>query len=242
MDATFGTSVVKPLNVKRIKKKRIKLCDRVLPSYTKGEEIFNMVSHIVGGGVGVATLALCVVIAALHGSVSGIVCGAIFGVSMISLYTMSSLYHGLRRGTAKKVFQIFDHCTIYFLIAGTYTPMLVCGMAPTYPIAAWITLAVVWGLTALSVTLTAIDIAKYKVFSMVSYIGMGWAIIFSVKQMYACIGPVAFALLISGGLLYTFGTLFFKFGSKIKYFHSIFHLFVLMGSITHALCVMLYVL
>ena len=119
---------------------RTKLKDRALPSYTGGEEIFNMVTHIIGGAVGVATLVLCVIISALKGSVSGVICSAIFGASMVTLYTMSSIYHGLRTDTSKKVFQVIDHCTIYFLIAGTYTPMLVCGLRRTAPVAAWIIL------------------------------------------------------------------------------------------------------
>lgn len=221
---------------------RTKIKDRILPVYTVGEEIFNMVSHIVGGAIGVAALAICVVIAALKGSVSGVVCSAIFGASMITLYTMSSIYHGLRGETAKKVFQVIDHCTIYFLIAGTYTPMLVCGLSKTAPIAAWITLAAVWGLTAIAVTLTAIDLKKYKVFSMICYIGMGWAIIFSIDKMYRALGPAGFWLLLSGGIAYTGGVIFYKLGGNLKYFHSIFHLFTLAGSILHALCVIFYVL
>ena len=238
MDVLLGAD--KYIKTEKTKKKRIKLCDRILPPYTKGEEIFNMVSHIVGGAIGVVSLVLCVVVAALNSNVLGIVCGSVFGVSMIMLYTMSSIYHGLRVGTAKKVFQIIDHCTIYFLIAGTYTPMLLCALAKEHPVSAWITFAVVWGLTALSVTLTAIDIEKYKVFSMISYIGMGWAIIFSIKHMFDAIGPVGFSLLLAGGLLYTGGVLFFKAGGKKKYFHSIFHLFVLLGSITHSLCILFF--
>ena len=219
------------------RKKRTKLCDRVLSSYTRGEEIFNMVTHIVGGGIGVIALALCVLKAIFIGSTLGIICSAVFGVSMITLYTMSSIYHGLKVGTGKKVFQIMDHCTIYFLIAGTYTPMLICALAKSHPIAAYLTLVAVWGLTALSVTLTAIDIEKYKVFSMISYIAMGWAIIFSIKWMFDAIGPVGFSLLLAGGLLYTGGTLFFRAGRTKRYFHSIFHIFVLLGSICHFLCV-----
>ncbi len=221
---------------------RTKIKDRILPVYTVGEEIFNMVSHIVGGAVGIAALVICVLISALKGSVAGVVCSAIFGASMIVLYTMSSIYHGLRGETAKKVFQVIDHCTIYFLIAGTYTPMLVCGLARTAPMAAWITLAAVWGLTALAVTLTAIDLKKYKVFSMICYIAIGWAIIFSIGKMYQALGAAGFWLLLSGGIAYTGGVIFYKFGKDIKYFHSIFHLFTLAGSILHALCVIFYVL
>lgn len=221
---------------------RTKIRDRVLPSYTKGEEIFNMVTHIVGGAVGIAALVLCVIISALRGNVLGIVCSAIFGGSMVLLYTTSSVYHGLRTTTSKKVFQVLDHCTIYWLIAGTYTPMLACGLAQRAPLAALIILAVVWILAIVATVLTAIDLRKYKVFSMICYIGMGWAIIFSIKEMYLFLGPAGFWLLLGGGIFYTGGVIFYKLGKNVKYFHSIFHIFTLIGSIMHTLCVMFYVL
>ena len=221
---------------------KIKLRDRILPTYTKGEEIFNMVSHIVGGAIGIATLVFCVLIPAFRGSLSGVICGAVFGFSMTALYCMSSIYHGLRPNLAKRVFQIMDHCTIYLLIAGTYTPILVCCMAKSYPVAAWITFGAVWGLAALAITLTAIDMRKYKVFSQICYIGMGWAVIFSMKQAYETLGRTGFLLVLVGGILYTMGAIFFRVGKKIKYFHSVFHLMTLAGSILHALAVMFYVL
>ena len=222
-------------------KKRTKLRDRILPTYTTGEEIFNMVTHIVGGAVGIATLVLCVIISALHESVSGVLCSVVFGVSMILIYTMSSIYHGLHVNMAKKVFQVIDHCTIYFLIAGTYTPILVCGLAKEHPVAAWVTFGVVWGLAALAVTLNAIDLAKYKVFSMICYIGMGWAILFTIRETYQVLGTGGFLLLLGGGILYSGGVLFYQMGKRKKYFHSIFHILVLLGSIAHSLCVMLFV-
>lgn len=223
-------------------KQRIRLRDRILPTYTKGEEIFNMVTHIVGGGIGIATLVFCILIPAFRGSVAGVLTGIVFGVSMIALYSMSSIYHGLRPNLAKKVFQIMDHCTIYLLIAGTYTPILVCGMAKEYPVAAWVTFGAVWGLAILATVLTAIDIAKYKMFSMICYIGMGWAVIFSIRQAYETLGFGGFALVLGGGVLYTLGVIFFKLGKKKKYFHSIFHIMVLLGSICHSLAVMFFVL
>ena len=221
---------------------RTKIKDRILPIYTNGEEIFNMVTHIVGAAVGVAALVLCVLISAFDGNAAGVVCSSVFGASMITLYTMSSIYHGLKTDTSKKVFQVIDHCTIYFLIAGTYTPMLVCGLARTAPVAAWITFAAVWGLAAVAITLTAIDLKKYKAFSMACYIGMGWSIIFSIKQMYDCLGAEGFWLLLAGGIAYTGGVIFYKLGNTKKYFHSVFHIFVLLGSVLHTLCVMFYVL
>lgn len=218
--------------------KRIKLRDRVLPHYTKGEEIFNMVTHIVGGAVGIATLCLCVIFAAIHRNTAGVLSGIVFGVSMILLYTMSSIYHGLTTTTSKKVFQVLDHCTIYFLISGTYTPLLVCGIRYIDPVACWVTFGVVWGLTALAVTLTAIDLERYKRLSMICYLGMGWCIIFSIRTAYIALGPLLFWLLLSGGILYTAGAVFFKIGAHRRYFHSIFHIFVLLGSICHSLCVL----
>lgn len=219
--------------------RRICLKDRVLPDYTRGEEIFNMVTHIVGGALGIATLVFCILIPAFQGEVAGILCGIMFGISMILLYSMSSIYHGLRPNTAKKVFQIMDHCTIYFLIAGTYTPILVCSVAKNYPLAAWTTFALVWGLAIVGITLTAIDLKKYKVFGMISYVGMGWAVIFSLVQTINSIGLDGFLLVLLGGLFYTFGIIFF--GIKKRYFHSIFHIFVVCGSICHSLAVMFFV-
>ncbi len=221
---------------------RTKIKDRILPVYTVGEEIFNMVTHIVGAALGVLTLVICVLISAFKGNVSGVICSAVFGISMITLYTMSSIYHGLKTDTSKKIFQVIDHCTIYFLIAGTYTPMLVCGLSRTAPAAAWITFAMVWGLAVIAITLTAIDLKKYRVFSMICYIGMGWAIIFSIGKMYMALGAEGFWLLLAGGIAYTGGVIFYKLGGNIKYFHSVFHIFVLLGSVLHSLCVMLYVI
>lgn len=221
---------------------RTPLRERILPSYTKGEEIFNMVTHIVGGGIGIATLVLCVIIAALKGSVAGVLCCTVFGVSMISLYSVSSIYHGLHAGTAKRVFQVLDHCTIYFLIAGTYTPFLLCALIKVNPVAAWVTFGVVWGLTALAVTLNAIDLKRFRTFSMICYVGIGWSIIFSITDIYRALGFTGFALLLGGGCLYTLGVIFYNLGKKKKYFHAIFHIFVLLGSITQALSVMFYVL
>lgn len=218
--------------------KRTKLSDRKLPAYTKGEEIFNMVTHIVGGALGIAALCLCVIFAATRGNTAGVLSGIVFGVSMILLYTMSSIYHGLTTNTSKKVFQVLDHCTIYFLISGTYTPLLVCGIRPVDPVACWVTFGVVWGLTALAVTLTAIDLEKYKLFSMICYLGMGWCIIFSIRTAYIALGETLFWLLLAGGICYTLGAVLFKIGAKIRYFHSVFHIFVLLGSLCHTICVL----
>ena len=166
-----------------------------------------MVTHIVGGGIGVIALVLCVVISAIKGNVLGIVSSAIYGVSLISLYSMSSIYHGLRKGTAKKVMQVLDHCTIYFLIAGTYTPILLCSIIKVSLLWAIIILIIVWGLAALATTLTAIDLKKYSVFSMICYIGMGWCIVFAANITIKALHPNGLFLLLAGGISYTLGAI-----------------------------------
>lgn len=222
--------------------KRTKLKDRQLPNYTKGEEIFNMVTHIVGGGIGVIALVICVIISAIKGSAISIVSSSIYGLSLISLYCMSSIYHGLHSGTAKKVMQVLDHCTIYFLIAGTYTPILLCSIIKVSVAWAWIMFGIVWGLAALATVFTAIDLKKYSIFSMICYIGMGWCIIIAAKVTITALSTPALALLLAGGIAYTLGAVLYGIGSKIKYFHSIFHIFVVAGSILHLICIIFYVI
>ncbi len=222
--------------------KRTKLRDRRLPNYTKGEEIFNMVTHIVGGGIGVIALVLCVLFSALKGDVIAIVSSAIYGVSLISLYCMSSIYHGLHNGTAKKVMQVLDHCTIYFLIAGTYTPILLCSIIKVSVAWAWVMFGLVWGLAALATVFTAIDLKKYSIFSMICYIGMGWCIVIAANVTIKALDTTALALLLAGGVSYTVGAILYGIGSKIKYFHSIFHIFVVIGSILHLICILFYVI
>ena len=221
---------------------RTKLTDRKLPDYTKAEEIFNMTSHIVGGGIGVVALLACIIRAALHGDGWAVVGAAIYGTSMILLYTMSSVYHGLRDGMAKRVLQVLDHCTVYLLIAGTYTPLLLSAMRPIDPVASWVLFGIVWSLTTVAVVLTAIDLHRYRVFSMICYIGIGWAIIFKAKLLIAAIGMTGFWLILSGGLAYTIGAILYGAGKRRRYMHSVFHLFVVLGSVLHLLAIFLFAL
>ena len=225
-----------------IRIKRTRLRDRLLPDYTHGEEIFNMTSHIVGGGLGIFVLAAALVISILHRNIWGIVGGTIYGVSFIQLYTISSVYHGLRPGMGKKVLQVIDHCTIYLFIAGTYTPIMLCSLRPVHPGWAWGILGGVWALAVLAIVFTAIDLKKYAVFSMVCYIGMGWCILLGIKPLMAVLPAAPLALLVAGGITYTIGAVLYGIGSKKRYIHSLFHLFVVAGSILHALCILLYVL
>ncbi len=221
---------------------RTKLCDRKLPCYTRGEEVFNMVSHIVGGGLGVIALTLCVIVSALHRNAWAVVGSAIYGASLILLYAMSSIYHGLKHEFAKKVMQVLDHCTIYFLIAGTYTPILLCSIREYSPVTAWILFGVVWGFAALATTLTAIDLKKYSVFSMICYIGMGWCIVFAAKIAIAAIPFMGLVYLLAGGVSYTIGAILYGMGRTHRYMHSIFHLFVVLGSLLQFICILFYII
>lgn len=222
--------------------KRTKLSDRELPDYSKGEEIFNMVSHIVGGALGIAALVLCIITAAKAGSAIGVVSSCIYGTTLILLYTMSSVYHGLRPGMGKKVMQVLDHCTIYFLIAGSYTPVLLVAMRPKYTILAWTLFGIVWGCAILACTLTAVDLKKYSIFSMICYLAMGWTIIFFIKQTYDVMTLGGVLFLVTGGIAYTIGSILYGLGKKKKWMHSIFHLFIIAGCVLHFFAIIFYAL
>ena len=210
--------------------KRTKLSDRVLPDYSKGEELMNTLTHIGGAALGVTALVLCILEAASKGNIWGVVGSAIYGASMIALYCVSSVYHGMKPGMAKKVMQVIDHCTIYLLIAGTYTPIVLSVIRPAYPVLAWGLLGFVWGLAILAVVLTAIDLKKYNVFSMICYIGIGWAILPFIRQTLQVLTLPGFLLLLAGGIAYTVGAVLYGIGGKVKWMHSVFHVFVVLGS------------
>ena len=220
--------------------KRIKIRDRALPNYSRGEEIMNMVTHIVGGGLGVIVLILCLVRSILNQDVYGIVGSVIYGVCMITLYTMSSVYHGMKPCTGKKVMQVMDHCTIYFLIAGTYTVIALTVLRELNPWLGWGILAFQWILTAVAVTLTAIDLHKYNVFSMICYIFMGWCIIFFLPMAIEALTLTGFYWMLAGGIAYTIGAVLYGIGSKKRWMHSVFHIFVVLGSFLQFVSIFLY--
>ena len=212
---------------------RTKLADRTLPDYTKGEEIANMVTHIIGGTFGVVALVLCVVFAAQRGDPYRVVGSAIYGASLILLYTMSSVYHGLRPGMGKKVMQVLDHCTIFFLIGGTYTPIVLGPVRDVSKALGWTIFGIVWGFSALGTVFTAIDHNRYKKLSMICYIGIGWVILFAVKTTVQALTLQGFLYLLAGGIAYTVGAVLYVIGKKKKkrYMHSVFHVFVLLGTV-----------
>ncbi len=202
-----------------------------------------MVSHIAGGALGITATVLCVIMAALHGNGYGVVGGAIYGATMIILYTMSSIYHGLRPNTTgKKVFQVIDHCSIFLLIAGTYTPIALCSLREYNTALGWTIFGVIWGAAALGITLNAIDLKSYKVFSMICYLAMGWCIVLCAKQTYAAVDFGGIVFLLTGGVAYTLGAVLYGVGKKHRYFHSIFHLFIVAGSLLHFFMILFYVM
>ncbi len=208
---------------------RTKLSDRSLPVYSIGEEIVNTSTHLLGGLLGIVALVLCVRRAAeLRGPVE-ITGAALYGSCLVILYSFSTIYHGLRPSMAKKVMQVLDHCAIYFLIAGSYSIVCLGTIRRENAPLGWGIFALEWLLCAVATTLTAIDLKKYKVFSMVCYIGMGWAIIPLAGLLLDIMTPTGFWLLLGGGISYTIGAVLFAF--KKKWMHSVFHVFVVLGSV-----------
>ena len=200
--------------------KTIKLVDRVLPTYTKG-----------------------VVFSAIHHNIYAVISSIIYGITMIVLYTMSSIYHGLKsKGKAKKVFQVLDHCSIFLLIAGSYTPFCLVTFREYNPTLGWTILGIIWGIAILGIVLNSIDLKRYRVFSMICYLGMGWCIIFTANLLPSLLGVPGVVLLVAGGIVYTLGAILYGMGKKKKYMHSLFHLFILLGSILQFFCILLYVI
>ena len=220
--------------------KRTRLCDRMLPVYSRGEELMNMITHIVGGALGVVVLLSCVIHSALLNNFFGILSSTIYGTTFITMFTISSVYHGLAPGMSKKVMQVIDHCTIYFLIAGTYSAVVLSAIRPLYPMLGWGLFIFEWTLALFAAVLTAIDLKKYEVFSMVCYIGMGWAIIPFWRQAFTAMSKPGFLLLLMGGIAYTIGSVLYGLGVKQKWMHSVFHIFVVLGALLQYFAVLLY--
>ena len=206
--------------------------------YSLGEEIFNSTSHGIGALISLAATIIMAVISGGKGSALGAFASVAFGLTLILLYTSSTLYHAITHPGAKRIFQILDHCTIFLLIAGSYSPyaLLTVGGTP-----GWVIFGIVWVSALTGIILNAIDLKRFARISIVLYLAMGWAIIFYLPILLANLAAGGLWLLIAGGLAYTGGIVFYLI-KKIPYFHSIWHLFVLAGSICHILSVILFVL
>ena len=210
-----------------------------IPKYTLGEELVSSISHGIGAALSIAALVLCVVFSAIHGNAYAVVSSVIYGSTSIILYMMSTLYHALKVNNAKRVFRILDHSSIFLLIAGTYTPYALVSLPKTL---GWVIFGIQWSCAIIGIILNSIDLEKYKKISLVLYLIMGWMIIFSFDKLIKSIDIGGIYLMISAGVLYTIGAIIYAVGKKIKYMHSVFHMFVLSASICFFFSIFLYVI
>ena len=201
-----------------------------------------MISHIIGAAMGAVILAALIAMFVIKREGWAFAGGLIYALSMIALYTVSSVYHGLRREMPKKVMQVIDHCTIYMLIAGSYTPILLSALRPRFPVCAWSVFAAEWLLAAVGAVFTAIDHKRYGKLSMICYIGMGWLVLAVFDKVLLCLPKAAVLLLFLGGVSYTLGAVLYGLGGKRPWLHTVFHVFVLLGSALQAAAILIYVL
>ena len=208
------------------------------PEYSLGEEIANSVTHGVGAALSVAGLILLVVLSANDGDVWRVVSFSVYGSTLVILYLASTLYHSFQNPRVKRVFRVFDHASIYLLIAGSYTPVLLVSMRGAW---GWSLFGVVWGLALLGVAFKVIFIGRYEVLATAAFVLMCWLVVIAFKEMIVRVPPGGIALLIAGGLVYTLGVIFYAW-EKLPFNHAIWHLFVLGGSICHFFAVLFYIL
>ena len=208
-----------------------------IPLYTLGEEIFHAISHGIGAALSIAALALMMVKA--QGTMAQVT-SAIFGTALIVLYTVSCVYHSLSRSVeGKKVLRVIDHCNVYLLVWGTYIPVALLGVGGTL---GWILFGVTGAFTALGVTLTAIQVDKYKVAQVICHLVSGWSILLGLPQLMHTAGPQGVFFMVLGGIMYTLGSLLYGLGSRVRYMHSVFHVFCLLGSFFHFWAIYVYLL
>ncbi len=210
-----------------------------IPKYTLREELMNSITHGIGAGLGITALVLCIVKSCNPLDGYKLASSIVFGLTTTLLYLMSCLYHALKVNRAKRVFRVIDHCTIFLLIAGTYTPYtLIMLHGPV----GWILFGVVWGVGILGIVLNAVNLKKFADISVACYIILGWIIVIASRQLIAAMDPAGLNLLFAGGIAYTVGAVLYGIGSKKRYFHSVFHFFCLLGTTLHFFSIYLYVL
>ncbi len=202
----------------------------------KGER-FNSISHLIGAVAALAGLVVVVAAAARQGDPWKIVSFSIYGTTLFLLYTISTLYHSLR-GRAKRFFHKLDHYSIYFLIAGTYTPFTLVTLRGGW---GWTIFGIIWGLVVLGVVLESLPQKGNRVLSLVVYVLMGWLVLVALKPLLQALPGAGFVWLLAGGLFYTGGLVFYVFDEKVRHFHGIWHLFVLAGSVSHYVTILFFV-
>ena len=211
--------------------------------FTVAEEISHSFTHAIGGYLGAAAIGLMIVYAVQsHMEVAWkVVSASIYGATIVLLYTISSVYHAVTHPKAKRILNVCDHMAIYFLIAGSYTPFCLVTLRPDYPGVAWTVFGIVWGLAIIGVVFKIFATGKFQFFSTLAYIGMGWIAIFLIKPLYATLSFTGIVWLVLGGVLYTMGTIFYLW-KIVPFNHTIWHLFVLAGTICQFFCVLFYVM
>jgi hemolysin III len=202
------------------------------------EEIANAVTHGVGALASAAAGAVLVTLATMNGTRLQMISAIVFGASLVMLYTASTLYHAIPSANVKRRLKVFDHCAIYMLIAGTYTPFALIGLRG---LVGWWLFGLAWGLAIVGIVFKLFFTGRFKLFSTLVYIGMGWMSIFAIRPMIVKIPLAALIWLLAGGIAYTAGTLFYH-NERLRYSHAVWHLFVLAGSACHFVAVMSQVL
>lgn len=210
-----------------------------IPRYSLGEELMNSITHGIGACLGIAALVLCIVKSCNPLDGYKLASSIVFGSTTTLLYLMSCLYHALKVNRAKRVFRVIDHCTIFLLIAGTYTPYTLITL---HGMTGWVLFGVVWGVGILGIVLNAVSLRRFAKMSVACYIALGWVVLFASRQLIASLAPAGLWLLLAGGIAYTIGAVLYGIGSKKPYFHSIFHFFCLIGTALHFFSIYLFVL
>lgn len=210
-----------------------------IPNYCLAEELINSISHGVGALLGIAALVLCIVYAAIKSDAWAVVGVSIYGATLVILYTISTIYHALKINKAKRVFRVLDHCCVFLMIAGTYTPYT---LVPLRGPIGWVIFGIVWGLTILGIVFNSIDVDKYKKLSITLNLLVGWVVIIAFKPLLASLGVAGVVFLIIGGVLYSVGAFLYAIGSRVKFMHSIFHFFVVAGSVCHFFSIFFYLI
>lgn len=210
-----------------------------IPRYSLGEELMNSITHGIGACLGIAALVLCIVKSCNPLDGYKLASSIVFGLTTTLLYLMSCLYHALKVNRAKRVFRVIDHCTIFLLIAGTYTPYTLITL---HGMTGWVLFGVVWGVGILGIVLNAVSLRRFAKMSVACYIALGWVVLFASRQLIASLAPAGLWLLLAGGIAYTIGAVLYGIGSKKPYFHSIFHFFCLIGTALHFFSIYLFVL
>lgn len=219
---------------------RTPLKDRPFPDYSRKEEILNSASHAVG--VLCTLVMLWMAVRASMENTLALVSSIVYMLSVLVMFLVSSIYHGLPKGMPKQVMRVVDHCDIFITIAGTYTPIMLLGVLNINPKMAWSIFIVEWVFAVIGVILNAIDLKKYAKFSMVCYLAMGWCVIISLRDTILAMTWQGFAWIIAGGVAYTIGAVLYLIGKKKPYRHFIFHIFVLLAAIIQFVGIYLYLL